>query len=203
MNYQLIYNKIIDRRKKEPYNGYTEIHHIIPRALGGMDNSDNLIKLSAREHYICHYLLMKIYKPGTFNGNKMLKAFVMMMYCKSDNQERYVSSRRYEMLKQHFSKIQSESQSGVKNSQHGSMWISNIELRQTKRIKNYEVIPEGWIKKRIVDFDSYLKPDTKSTNCKTNKTNKTNKRIQQHIEWYEIYKEVGFDEFVKIGRAHV
>ncbi len=224
MNYNNIYNQIIDRRKQERYTGYTETHHIIPKSLGGTDETGNLVKLSAREHFICHYLLIKIYKPGTVSGDKMLKAFIMMLCCKSETQERYVSSRRYEMLRQQFSKLQSEQQSGEKNSQHGTMWISNLELRQNKKIKKSDIIPEGWIKKRIVDFENYLNPPLKIKNRKTKQKQKqktttqpktiTNKnknaikaeisiekklnRIQQHIEWYELYKVVGFDEFVKI-----
>jgi hypothetical protein len=187
MNYRKIYNQIIDKRQNEKYNGYTETHHIIPKSLGGTDNPMNLVKLSAREHYICHYLLMKIYKPGTANGNKMIKAFIMMLYCKSGNQCRYVSSRKYELLRYQFSKIQSELQSGKKNSQYGSIWISNIALRETKKVKKTDIIPDGWIKKRIIDFDEYstrlVKNENLLTKIKTEKEEKQNQRINQHIEW--------------------
>ena len=203
MDYRKIYNQIIDKRRIEDYNGYTETHHIIPRSLGGTDDSVNLVKLSAREHYICHYLLMKIYKPGTASGNKMLKAFIMMIYCKSNNQCRYVSSRTYELLKHQFSKIQSELQSGEKNSQHGSMWISNIDLCETKKIKKTDIIPDGWIKKRIINFDEHTTSKNSNVNSKKllkkiEKEKKQNQRINQHIEWYNLYNKVGFDEFVKI-----
>jgi len=39
---------------------YTEKHHIIPKSLGGSDLKDNLVRLTAREHFICHLLLTKI-----------------------------------------------------------------------------------------------------------------------------------------------
>lgn len=39
-------------------------------------------------------------------------------------------------------------QQGEKNSQFGTMWICNLELRENKKIKSNEQIPEGWIKGR-------------------------------------------------------
>ena len=47
--------------KRKEFNGYSEIHHIIPKSLGGKDSKDNLVKLSAKEHFIAHRLLAKIY----------------------------------------------------------------------------------------------------------------------------------------------
>jgi len=40
--------------------GY-EIHHIIPKCLGGGNEEYNLVKLTYREHYLAHYLLAKAY----------------------------------------------------------------------------------------------------------------------------------------------
>ena len=66
MNYKKIYNLIIEhRRNNKSTLEYSETHHIIPRSLGGNDSLENLVELSAREHYICHLLLTKIYNEGT------------------------------------------------------------------------------------------------------------------------------------------
>ena len=51
---------------------YVEKHHIIPKSLGGNNRKENLVNLSAREHFICHRLLVKM-----LNGdakNKMIYA---------------------------------------------------------------------------------------------------------------------------------
>lgn len=63
MNYIRIYEAFIkDRRAKEPtLAGYTERHHILPRSLGGVDEPDNLIKLTPEDHYFAHLLLAKIH----------------------------------------------------------------------------------------------------------------------------------------------
>lgn len=36
---------------------YTEKHHIVPRSLGGNNSASNLVKLTAKEHFVCHRLL--------------------------------------------------------------------------------------------------------------------------------------------------
>ena len=64
MNYERIYNEFIaDRRVKEAsLTGCTEIHHIIPRGLGGGDNAENMIYLTAGDHFFAHLLLAMAHK---------------------------------------------------------------------------------------------------------------------------------------------
>lgn len=67
MNYRNIYNRIINKAINEKdlrINGYYEKHHIIPKSFGG-NKENNLVKLTAREHFICHWLLVKMYNRGT------------------------------------------------------------------------------------------------------------------------------------------
>jgi 5-methylcytosine-specific restriction endonuclease McrA len=44
--------------KKRKLIGYKEIHHILPKSLGGSNDKSNLVELTAREHYIVHMLIM-------------------------------------------------------------------------------------------------------------------------------------------------
>ena len=44
------------------------------------------------------------------------------------------------------------SQKGEKNSQFGTQWISNLKLKQIKKIKKNEPIPVGWVKGRKLKF---------------------------------------------------
>lgn len=66
MNYQKIYDQLIEKRQQIPLkhigNGEIETHHIIPKSFGGSDNEDNLINLTLREHYVAHLLLLEIAK---------------------------------------------------------------------------------------------------------------------------------------------
>lgn len=62
MNYQRIYDEIIKSSKNREVLGYYERHHIIPKSMGGSNEKTNIAKLTAREHYICHWLLYKIHR---------------------------------------------------------------------------------------------------------------------------------------------
>jgi hypothetical protein len=145
MNYVRIYNNIIENRIKYPASGYTESHHIIPVCLGGANSKDNLVKLTAKEHFICHWILVKIYKGNKNSYHKMLKAFNMMCNTLSTNQQRYViSSRIFSKYREDFSSAMSSMQLGKNNSQAGTMWICNLISKENKKISN-KIIPEGWI----------------------------------------------------------
>jgi hypothetical protein len=63
MNYKDIYQKIINNAKikNNIKEKYYEIHHIIPKCLGGNNEPNNLVNLTLKEHYICHKLLCYIY----------------------------------------------------------------------------------------------------------------------------------------------
>jgi hypothetical protein len=51
------YNSIINNVKNRNITGYTEKHHIIPSSLGGDNSKENIVSLTAREHFVCHLLL--------------------------------------------------------------------------------------------------------------------------------------------------
>lgn len=127
MNYINIYNNIISKAKDEQRikNSivYYEAHHIVPLCMGGggtnkqWKNHPNIVLLTAREHFLCHLLLSKMYP----NNNKIIYAFWMMCHVKnnSQNQRHIPSNRQYNEAKQLFIKIHSKKQpkgTGVKKS---------------------------------------------------------------------------------------
>lgn len=155
MNYQKIYNDLIEKRKEFPYiDGYSERHHILPRSLGGSDDKDNLVRLSAKEHYIAHLLLCKIYENNKPKFYKMVKAFVMMSASPNGDNSRYFNSRTYQYYRDDFAKLMSESQMGCKNSNYGKSWYYNLELKQSKCFLPNEIPNNTWIKGRLNNFDN-------------------------------------------------
>jgi hypothetical protein len=153
MNYKRIYNKIIENRRINPLNEneYGEKHHVTPRSLGGEDTSDNLIRLSAKEHFICHALLAEMYEEGSNEWYKMNHAF-MMMKCSTIHQQRYFNSRLYELKRKDFSTVMSESQSGKGNSQYGKVWMYHLDMEDTVKvskslIEEYEKL--GYVRGRF------------------------------------------------------
>lgn len=66
------YQRFIGSMREQSVDGYAEVHHIVPRSLGGSDDADNLIRLTARQHYIAHWMLWKAY------GGVAGRSFYMM-----------------------------------------------------------------------------------------------------------------------------
>lgn len=118
--YEKWYQLITSRGQTRQLDSYTEKHHIIPESLGGLDTPENLTTLTAREHFICHWLLTKIYKDGEAYW-KMLNA-IRIMRAENKNQQRYntkITSRVYSNLKEEYSRLQSERVSGENNPMFG------------------------------------------------------------------------------------
>lgn len=62
MNYQKHYDLLISRAQgRVKPEGYVERHHILPRCMGGDNTAKNLVRLTAREHFVAHLLLVKTY----------------------------------------------------------------------------------------------------------------------------------------------
>ena len=59
MNYEAHYNKLIARGQNRELEDYKEKHHIVPRCMGGSNKKENLVYLTAEEHYVAHQLLVK------------------------------------------------------------------------------------------------------------------------------------------------
>lgn len=121
--YKNLYFKIIMNAKNRPeISGYKEKHHIIPRSMGGSDSLDNLVYLTSREHFICHYLLIKFSLAGS--RKLLIYAFRMMGNKSETNKERYINSRLYAASKKDFSKLMSQLHKGKPKTQEHRAKIS-------------------------------------------------------------------------------
>jgi hypothetical protein len=105
--YEKWYASIIENAKDRKLDCYKETHHIVPRSLGGTDDKSNLVDLTAREHFICHWLLVHIHKGPA--QHKMVYALNGMKRNGKDNQryETPITSRVYAKLKEQFSIVHS------------------------------------------------------------------------------------------------
>lgn len=102
MDYKKIHDAIIERARTRILTGYKERHHIVPRCMGGTNHADNLVYLTAREHFIIHKLLCEIYP----SNHKLLHAHWLMANKRmSSNQSRiyHISNREYQRLKEQLS----------------------------------------------------------------------------------------------------
>ena len=144
--YTRIYNNIVERAKTRTISGYIENHHIIPRSLGGTNDKDNLVALTAREHFICHLLLTRITQGQ--DKKKMISAvFYLTGRGKANRDNRIKSSRLYENLRTQLSAIVSEQKKGCKQPPRSA--IAKQRYSDSKKGKNnpnhkgYYITPWG------------------------------------------------------------
>lgn len=90
---------------------YTEVHHIIPRSLGGTNDANNLVKLTSREHFVCHLLLTKMVTGMA--KRSMSYALWGMCNQKNRHQQRHTAcSRTYQYAKDLANQSLSEERKG-------------------------------------------------------------------------------------------
>ena len=109
--YQEKYRLLIEERKSNPLpdTEYGENHHIKPRCICPEEenNPENIIRLSAYEHFLAHYYLMRIYE-GTQYERKTIHAFRFMNTRRTmhfTDEELHESALMYEEGKKRFSEV--------------------------------------------------------------------------------------------------
>lgn len=157
MNYLKCYIDLVNKAKNRiiNQNEYFEKHHIIPKSIfenrkaNNMLNcfeikfkleKNNIVYFVAREHFIAHLLLLKIFK------NKNTDAYEKMLYAANFLRNRIkndkMNSKRYAFLKESFSEMMAKKLKGKPGRAKGSKWsnerrkIGNIHLKN----KTYEEI---------------------------------------------------------------
>ena len=110
--YSQCYYSIINRAKSRVLEVYTETHHILPKSMGGSNDSSNLVELTAKEHYICHLLLPKMTEGE--DRYKMIYAYTIM------SGRKVYGSRTYSFYREEYSAINSKLRSGEGNGMFGA-----------------------------------------------------------------------------------
>lgn len=207
MNYFKIYKSIIRNRQiNEPINCYYENHHIIPKCLNGKNTKTNIVKLTAREHFLCHYCLIKIFENNEFRKNeynKMLYAFMMMKpgsISGNHKGQRYINSRLYEEVKIKFKNLQKQKQCGKNNSNYNTIWIKNLSLRENKKIKKEDLhlyLNNDWILGRCQNFTKYEEEIRYKKDIEFEIKEKEKAEKLYFNELYEIWNNNTIEDFYK------
>jgi hypothetical protein len=112
--------------------------------MGGSDDSSNLVVLTGREHWVAHLLLWKIHKTPAM----AFACNMMAMKRKERGISNIKNSRMYEHIRIECAKITGKRHAitclGEGNSQYGTRWICNINLKQNKKISKQDDLPNGW-----------------------------------------------------------
>lgn len=162
MNYQRIYNQLIERsRTRIPPEGYIEHHHIVPRCMNGSNDKENIAILTPEEHFIAHVLLVKMYPK---HAGLILGVFKM---CHSSWSTKGRKRRKlYGWLKRRHAEYMKERMKGENNPNYGKHWIWIHKGNENRKIEKTNFIPDGWEKgRKIIELEG----SKQITNGKENK----------------------------------
>ena len=151
MEYTRIYTQIIEQAKNRQLEGYKEKHHIIPKCLGGNNDKENIVELTAREHFICHKLLVEIYS----NNEKLWYALFLMSINKNKKTKYKVSSREYERIKIEWNKHSK----GRKKPEGFGDKITSKERNKKIGLSNSKPKPNGFGKTHSEKMKGKPKPE--------------------------------------------
>ena len=182
--YKTWHDNIIANGKNRVLDCYKEKHHILPRCLGGKDNKDNIVELTAKEHFMVHMLLCK-FTVGK-SKYKCLVAFEGMCRLKTKNRTYKITSRVASKLREE-SKIHSH----MKQSKYKKMFSERMKGNQ---ITLGRILPESQkqnISKRMIGNKSTkgLKFINKDGKNKVVKPSEINKYLKQG---YKLGKDLSY-----------
>jgi hypothetical protein len=155
--YTTWYNSIITKANNRTIIGYTEKHHIIPSSLGGSNSKENLVVLTAREHFICHLLLTKM-----TIGNakyKMNFALRMLSNVKNIGEGRYIpSGRMYALSRKLYKEALDNYWTNTKRQEHADKIRPTVLGRKLKESSKEKLRNKVWSAKALQNrLDNCLK----------------------------------------------
>ena len=176
----IIANALLDVNRE----GYLESHHIIPKSIGGTNDKSNLVKLTPKEHFICHMLLPKM-TIGK-NKSKMIRAAWMIATMGNKNQDRIkVKSRKYCLLKESWISVSK----GPKSEEHKQKLRKpktkehKQKLSDARKGKSYGYTHSEETKRKIAESNKGKtgKPKTEEQKQKQSLTMTGRKQSPEHI----------------------
>ena len=184
MNWSKIYIDLVMSRKHRGNAkniGY-ELHHIVPKSLGGDDSDDNLVLLTPREHFLAHLLLVK---NSTTTNQKTKMGYALNMMMNTRNNLEAKNSRLYELFRTEYNKNHISKTAKWKDAQstrQKEVMKDRVHMNfngKNKFVKSYNVQSKlllgwsvGWIKtKKMIDADKRKSEITRNTSG-TRKINK-------------------------------
>jgi hypothetical protein len=107
--YTKVYYSLIERAKTRilSQSSYKEKHHIIPQSFfkhksktgwvdGDCNSAENLVYLTAREHFICHLLLVRM----TVGDAHLKMTYALKRFVYTKKHKQFINSRLYEYIRQ-------------------------------------------------------------------------------------------------------
>jgi hypothetical protein len=146
------YYNIINRAKERSITGYSENHHIIPKSLGGSNEKTNIVKLTAREHFICHKLLVKM-----VTGQKRYKMMeAVAIFSNNKNRKIFINSRDVELIRKYNAKCSSIRNKGNQYYKNRKPDSKELLALRSKNASNSKWVNNGLVEKFAKDFEFYI-----------------------------------------------
>jgi hypothetical protein len=147
--YHKKYYQIVDRARQRslPDHVKFEVHHVIPRSLGGSNDQDNLVKLTLKEHWICHRLLVKF-----LDDPKALRKMYNALFMMAVKDYRTVNCRIYEQIKESivpWNKGLKDVTTNLPLSSESKEKLRKLWKGKARPIEHVEAMKKGW--QRIKD----------------------------------------------------
>lgn len=124
-----VYLAIVQRAKERKPEGYIEWHHIVPKCMDGSNDATNIVALTAREHFVCHLLLIRM-APAEYRAKLVYAAWQQSR--PSKNKTVKVTNRVYAYLREQMS----ISYTGRKRAPFSEEWKANMSKRATGEKNN-------------------------------------------------------------------
>lgn len=153
-------------RERSSLPAYVEKHHVVPFCISRSNAKENIVKLSGREHFIAHLLLIRAVEDS-FRPS-MIRAIYKMMIA-GKGQSRVVSSRTFELARRAFGKQQSEDMKArwadpARRKEHGDKLRKTLSTPESKKLKREAALrsstPEINEKKRKSAIGRKHSPET-------------------------------------------
>lgn len=181
MDYQRIYNELIYSAINDPkLDEYKELHHILPRCMGGTNDKENLVYLTAKQHFISHWLLYRIHRT-----TKLAHAWYSMCRIGKGQDARRVNSTYYKYAKENRSKHLSIESKGANNHFYGKTHSKETRKKMSviqKELRLWESFSEEHKSKLL---ESQKKPKSKEHKIKIGRKGLV---MLQNIDTLEIIR---------------
>jgi len=186
--YTKIYFSLMEKRRKNVLHkkdGYRETHHIIPKSLGGSDDKENLVNLTAREHFIAHRLLTKMTEGAALRS--MWWALHRILFSSKDTVH---SSRDYEKFRSLWAEWMKENHHSKRipewNQKMSDITTKDWEDNQQKRETVGNAFRKSHEDRKKTDPEKYYETQTK--NAKKG-AKVVSEKWKNDSEWAESQRE--------------
>ena len=188
------FNIIIKAQSQHRKKGdavYYDNHHIIPKSMSGPNSKDNLVLLTAKEHYMVHLILPKMCVVGSKSYTKM--TYALSSFNTNRNGQVY-NSRLYESFKNNYFKNcsgKNHYMSGRTFSKNHKSKLSSSKIgANNPQFKGWYITPWGKFESSPIAraaINNMVSAYSIKTWCKHNRT--INKQIISQCDWLKSLPE--------------